>query len=304
MDPGFERHSNLMMMHGQMPQPGMAPMGMMHMAPHPHGPQGMSMPDMMPGMTAGMQDRKVLHEAPSGPPPPKKKKKSSAKSQQNAAIPPPHAMSVGMSMPGQMDSGLAMARDTGPIMVQNPFDDFPEQRHSVPMQHPGNFRMGGMPPGHPGMPPPHGQQRMQFASPPQPMPPYSQPPHMHPHGPNINVQQLQHQMEMRSIGQQGPPRMGHPDAAGNTIYPEDKFMVFNSQNPNAPPIYPCGRCHKEVHENDQTVFCESGCNFWFHRACTGLTEAANKYLAMEHYAEWICENCVHRNPGPFVKLKP
>jgi len=49
------------------------------------------------------------------------------------------------------------------------------------------------------------------------------------------------------------------------IYPHDQPMVFNPQNPNAPPIYPCGNCHKEVHDNDQAVLCESGCNFWFHR---------------------------------------
>jgi len=49
------------------------------------------------------------------------------------------------------------------------------------------------------------------------------------------------------------------------IYPPDQSMVFNPQNPNAPPIYPCGVCHKEVHDNDQAILCESGCNFWFHR---------------------------------------
>lgn len=49
------------------------------------------------------------------------------------------------------------------------------------------------------------------------------------------------------------------------VYPPDQPMVFNPQNPNAPPIYPCGTCHKEVHDNDQAILCESGCNFWFHR---------------------------------------
>jgi hypothetical protein len=49
------------------------------------------------------------------------------------------------------------------------------------------------------------------------------------------------------------------------LYPPDMAMVFNPQNPNAPPIYPCGVCHKEVHDNDQAIPCESGCNFWFHR---------------------------------------
>jgi hypothetical protein len=55
-----------------------------------------------------------------------------------------------------------------------------------------------------------------------------------------------------------------PVSAGK-IYPPDQPMVFNPQNPNAPPIYPCGICHKEVHDNDQAILCESGCNFWFHR---------------------------------------
>lgn len=36
-----------------------------------------------------------------------------------------------------------------------------------------------------------------------------------------------------------------PVSAGK-VYPADQPMVFNSQNPNAPPIYPCGVCHKEV----------------------------------------------------------
>jgi hypothetical protein len=55
-----------------------------------------------------------------------------------------------------------------------------------------------------------------------------------------------------------------PVSAGK-VYPADTPMVFNPQNPNAPPIYPCGVCHKEVHDNDQGLLCESGCNFWFHR---------------------------------------
>lgn len=61
----------------------------------------------------------------------------------------------------------------------------------------------------------------------------------------------------------GPPKP-MPVSAGK-VYPSDTPMVFNPQNPNAPPIYPCGVCHKEVHDNDQGILCESGCNFWFHR---------------------------------------
>lgn len=87
--------------------------------------------------------------------------------------------------------------------------------------------------------------------------------------------QLSHQMGpmmnmMSNNPNQGPP-MGMyggpkpmPVSAGK-VYPVDTPMVFNPQNPNAPPIYPCGVCHKEVHDNDQGLLCESGCNFWFHR---------------------------------------
>lgn len=94
-----------------------------------------------------------------------------------------------------------------------------------------------------------------------------------------------------------------PVSAGK-VYPVDQPMVFNSQNPNAPPIYPCGVCHKEVHDNDQAILCESGCNFWFHRGCTGLTEAAFQLLTAEVYAEWVCDKCLHSKNIPLVKFKP
>lgn len=49
------------------------------------------------------------------------------------------------------------------------------------------------------------------------------------------------------------------------IYPADKSIVFNPQNPNAPPIYACGMCHKEINDNDEAVFCDLGCKFFYHR---------------------------------------
>ncbi|XP_060534196.1 protein pygopus-like [Cylas formicarius] len=94
-----------------------------------------------------------------------------------------------------------------------------------------------------------------------------------------------------------------PVSAGK-VYPANQPMVFNSQNPNAPPIYPCGVCHKEVHDNDQAILCESGCNFWFHRGCTGLTETAYQLLTAEVYAEWVCDKCLSTKNIPLVKFKP
>lgn len=94
-----------------------------------------------------------------------------------------------------------------------------------------------------------------------------------------------------------PPAMGHmpphlmgphgfsspkplPVSAGK-VYPPDQPMVFNPQNPNAPPIYPCGICHKEVHDNDQAILCESGCNFWFHRYGLRLIFIIHKSIHMK-----------------------
>ncbi|XP_022256867.1 pygopus homolog 1-like isoform X1 [Limulus polyphemus] len=88
------------------------------------------------------------------------------------------------------------------------------------------------------------------------------------------------------------------------VYPPGQSMVLNPQNPNAPPIYPCGICHKEVHDNDQALLCESGCNFWFHRVCTGLTDIAFHLLTAEVYAEWVCDKCLSTKDIPMVKFKP
>ena len=84
---------------------------------------------------------------------------------------------------------------------------------------PGHPSMGGPSPNHPGMGGPH--------------------------------QSPGHHMNHPSPGH---PGMGGPSPlsmSSEKIYPADQPMVFNPQNPNAPPIYPCGICHKEVHDNDQ-----------------------------------------------------
>lgn len=88
-------------------------------------------------------------------------------------------------------------------------------------------------------------------------------------GPMMNM--MSNNPSQMNMGQNQGPQMGMyggpkpmPVSAGK-VYPVDTPMVFNPQNPNAPPIYPCGVCHKEVHDNDQGLLCESGCNFWFHR---------------------------------------
>ncbi|GIY12479.1 protein pygopus [Caerostris extrusa] len=115
--------------------------------------------------------------------------------------------------------------------------------------------------------------------------------------PNMTVSNMIHMS--------GPPMHTKPvPISSGKLYPPDQPMVFNPQNPNAPPIYPCGICHKEVHDNEQGILCESGCNFWFHRICAGLSEAAFHLLHAEVYAEWVCDKCLSSKNIPLVKFKP
>ncbi|GAB1610526.1 protein pygopus-like [Argonauta hians] len=134
--------------------------------------------------------------------------------------------------------------------------------------------------------------------------------------PNKQQQQQQQQMMVHNqaigggsgVGGVGPPPLPPPPPSSSgpseKVYPRNKSMVFNPANPNAPPIYPCGTCHKEVHDSDQAILCESGCNFWFHRICTGLTEDAYHLLRAEVYAEWVCDKCLSTKNIPLVKMKP
>lgn len=170
------------------------------------------------------------------------------------------------------DSVLQTAGYGDTIIASNPFDDTPPAHpmmHQGPMSGPGG--MGGPPGmmGHMGMGSMNG------------MP---QGGHMGTMGGQMGNMNPMGGMNMGpgpmggggSMGPMGSPAcnmFGQPNAgppkpmpvSAGKIYPPDQPMVFNPQNPNAPPIYPCGICHKEVHDNDQAILCESGCNFWFHR---------------------------------------
>ena len=45
--------------------------------------------------------------------------------------------------------------------------------------------------------------------------------------------------------------------------------------------YPCGICDEEVGDDDDGIYCESGCDLWYHRTCTGMTVGAYKLLTTE-----------------------
>jgi hypothetical protein len=217
--------------------------------------------------------------------------------------PNPHMMNNPMMMNGPRMNG-PMGNHMGPHMIHSP--NGPMHSITGPMHSPIN----NMGPGMQGPMTGNGQMSGNMAGP----GPINGPMN---NGPQMNGP-MSAGMNMNSPnGQIGPPHNNNfmispmnnmyskpmPVSAGK-VYPADQPMVFNSQNPNAPPIYPCGVCHKEVHDNDQAILCESGCNFWFHRGCTGLTEAAFQLLTAEVYAEWVCDKCLSSKNIPLVKFKP
>jgi hypothetical protein len=154
--------------------------------------------------------------------------------------------------------------------------------------------------GGPPLPPPQGQ-RMNMM-----------PPGMMPGGGMQNSHggmMSPHQMMINH--QQGPPphggmmMMAPPMQPGmnHKGYPNQN-MIYNQQNPNTPPIYLCGACNREVQvDTDEAIGCESGCNFWFHRACINMTHEALVFLKKEMYAEWVCDNCLHNKPISLIKFK-
>lgn len=235
----------------------------------------------------------------------------------------PHMSGVGpMSVSGPSMSGPPMSMMSGPgngppmAMMSGPGNG---PMHMGPGG-PGNGPMHMMGPGNVPMSmagPGGGPMQMQMSGPNGPM---------QMSGPNGPMQMQGHngQMPMSHSGPGGnmpDPRSSHPMSSPRggggpmhmgpggpqsmgKIYPPNQSMVFNPANPNAPPIYPCGVCHKEVHENDQAILCESGCNFWFHRMCAGLTEPAFIMLTQEVYAEWVCDKCLNNKNIPLIKMKP
>lgn len=239
-------------------------------------------------------NKKALNDDGSEPPVKPKKRRGSAANAASRAT--PNALGPnGGNDPMMVPQPISSYGDT--LYASNPFDDTPSMPqhgggmppnigpmggpHGPPMSHhggmPGNCMMGMGGSRHPGGPMPPGH--MMSRNGPIPagmmgsggMPPSSQPP---------------------------------PGMIPGRTYPPEQSMVFNPANPSAPPIYPCGVCHKEVHDNDQGILCESGCNFWFHRACTGLSERAFCMITQEVYAEWVCDNCLNNKHIPLIKFKP
>lgn len=68
--------------------------------------------------------------------------------------------------------------------------------------------------------------------------------------------------------------------------------------------FPCGLCGEEVKDEDEGVYCESGCEKWFHRQCAGMSKLAYDLLTREDTAEWVCDDCVEAKSIPMVRMVP
>ncbi|XP_003381121.1 protein pygopus [Trichinella spiralis] len=106
---------------------------------------------------------------------------------------------------------------------------------------------------------------------------------------------------MMQVENGAPPPLNSLSSLSARVYPSDQPMIFTSSNPNAPPICPCGKCHREIHDNDQAIQCYRGCKFWFHRTCVGLLEEAWHMVINEPYAEWVCDSCLATKQIPCIK---
>lgn len=76
-----------------------------------------------------------------------------------------------------------------------------------------------------------------------------------------------------------------------------------SDDESGPILYPCGICTKEVSDADDAILCEAGCEYWYHRNCTGMTDIAYQLLTNEDNAEWVCDKCIATKSVPLLKLK-
>ena len=45
--------------------------------------------------------------------------------------------------------------------------------------------------------------------------------------------------------------------------------------------YPCGGCSQDVQDHHEAIYCESGCERWYHRECTGMSRVAYNLLTGE-----------------------
>eukprot|EP00049_Salpingoeca_infusionum_P017517 m.353283 g.353283 ORF g.353283 m.353283 type:complete len:73 (+) comp16720_c0_seq1:446-664(+) len=67
-------------------------------------------------------------------------------------------------------------------------------------------------------------------------------------------------------------------------------------------LYPCGKCGKEVTDQEPSIGCELGCDSWYHVSCTGLTARAFQLLGKDSRIRWACDRCANHAPSALPRL--
>lgn len=132
-----------------------------------------------------------------------------------------------------------------------------------------------------------------ISSPPPPPPPSQQ----------ASVQQHQapimHQMEPPGQSPMQPPYQ-QVQQQPLQPQPQQQQQPYNTINSN---VY-CGKCQREIYQDEPNIICKAGCRSCFHLLCSGLTKLACDLLMKESLAEWACDRCTSGNRCvPFVKYK-
>lgn len=204
---------------------------------------------------------------------------------------PPHSHNPHMNTPpGPMGSGPPMQDHLGPNQ-QHP----PPPPHNVMHNHGGHI----MPVPHQqnfGMPPhPNQTQMIGTSTPPHMMVPTpSHSPYMH-----HQHQQQQHGSTMLAPPHQAmtpQPQPPPPPSHVDQLLMQQPYVISNN-------IF-CGKCQREIYQNEPNIICKAGCRSCFHISCSGLTQLACDLLMKESLAEWACDRCTSGNRRvPFVKYK-
>jgi len=192
------------------------------------------------------------------------------------APPPPHLLHNQMiptNNPNPRDMSSLHQNNNGMMPSQHPVHHVMQPHHMHPNGPiPQQGMMNRMPPG-------------QMMMPPQPQT------NIHNSNLMMNSQQNQHGSMMGPPGQNMPMQMGK-------MYAPNQHM-FNPQHPNF-----CGACNREIQgEIEEPIMCVSGCNFWYHRMCVGMSPEAYQFLRKEECAEWVCDNCIQSRQIALVKFK-
>lgn len=65
----------------------------------------------------------------------------------------------------------------------------------------------------------------------------------------------------------------------------------------------CGKCQREIYQNEPNIVCKALCSACYHISCSGLTQLACDLLMRESSAEWACDRCTSARRVPLVKFK-